>query len=498
MRRPNILLVVLDCVRQDYFPAPVLSSEARSFLTDLRAESCDYSNCHSVAPWTLPAHASLFTGLLPWQLNVHMHGALSLPPDCPTLAARLGRAGYQTWSLSANDLVGDSTGLTAGFDRAYWGLWWERYLPAWSSIVQPAPVNGSTNPLPRWPTHERLRWAAELMPLTHRFPQSLNFVNRVLRTGLRPATDESYRTSPWIEHSLESLLARRERAQPVFCFVNLLDAHEPYLEDQGGPESRRTTPRNGSGLRMDATGLLLGSWAPTNDQLGEIRRRYSAAVSRAVLRLQQVIRAFQEASLWDDTVLFVTSDHGQMLGEHGALFHHLYPWEEVLRIPLWVRSPQSDCLRGTVTVPVSQANVFSSILTVAGTQGAGTADGLPAPSSARTERVERSTFSLVDGLHPGAIVARLGSKAVRAKWDRPALVGYRDQTKAILELTNGSALVYNLEADPQEEHPSPGASSGPTSDLIAELRQIASASLSSGHQVPNPEVEARLKGWGYL
>jgi arylsulfatase A-like enzyme len=114
--RPSILLVVLDTVRVDDVSAYGRIAGTTPTLDGLARSGLRYARAYSNASWTLPSHASLFTGLLP-----HQHGILTgrnaLPDGVPTLAEHLQRAGYETVGVSENPWLSDGTRMTRGFER---------------------------------------------------------------------------------------------------------------------------------------------------------------------------------------------------------------------------------------------------------------------------------------------------------------------------------------------------------------------------------------------
>src|ERR1700693_5078851 len=110
-RRPDLLVVVMDCVRASDFPGGTSPVPGMPTAEKLVRESIRFPRAISVAPWTIPSHASLFTGLYPWENGVHMLRELRLDPSVPTLAGMLAKAGYSTFSLSSNGFICPDIGL---------------------------------------------------------------------------------------------------------------------------------------------------------------------------------------------------------------------------------------------------------------------------------------------------------------------------------------------------------------------------------------------------
>lgn len=113
---PSILLFVLDTTRADAVSAYGAIQDTTPAIDSLAAKGILYTRAYSHAPWTLPSHTSLFTGLLPSQHGVGWHRGRA-PNELVTLAERLRDVGYETFGVSENGVVGDMTNLTQGFEK---------------------------------------------------------------------------------------------------------------------------------------------------------------------------------------------------------------------------------------------------------------------------------------------------------------------------------------------------------------------------------------------
>jgi len=122
LRAPHVILVSIDTLRPDHLGAYGYERDTSPVLDELALESLVFENAFSPSPWTLPAHASLFTGLYPEE-----HGAGHAAPFVPlgagvaTLAEHLRAAGYRTLAFSAGGVMSRSNGLARGFER--WTEW---------------------------------------------------------------------------------------------------------------------------------------------------------------------------------------------------------------------------------------------------------------------------------------------------------------------------------------------------------------------------------------
>lgn len=276
-RPPTVLLVVLDTVRADYVSACGAAQQSTPTLSGLVGEGAVIS-CDAIAPgsWTLPSHASFFTGQ-----PIEAHGAHFVPRDennllgamqvrplegARTLAEQLKARGYRTVSLSGNPVVAGSTGLVRGFD------WWRT---------------------------------------ARRFGKLYG---------------DDYVVA--LEQALDSQ-APVER--PLFLFLNIADAHQPWSAVP--PSAEGLEPQRAMHPHMEAVfqGELTG---PALDQHFEkTRQAYAFGVRRADATLGRALGVLEERG-WAETGMriVVVSDHGEFLGEHGLVDHGRYLWEENQRV----------------------------------------------------------------------------------------------------------------------------------------------------------------------
>jgi arylsulfatase A-like enzyme len=144
--RPHVILISIDTLRADRLGLYGASRDTSPVLDALARESLVFERAFTPAPWTLPAHASLFTGLEPRQHGAgHASPWDPLPPGVPTLAERLRDAGYETVAFSAGGMVTRRNGLDRGFER--WSEWTRANLPSVLPAVFGALAPGATRPV---------------------------------------------------------------------------------------------------------------------------------------------------------------------------------------------------------------------------------------------------------------------------------------------------------------------------------------------------------------
>jgi arylsulfatase A-like enzyme len=127
--RPNVVLVVVDTLRQDRLSCCGHPRRMTPHLDRLAAGGVLYAEATTVAPWTLPSHGSLLTGLLPSAHGSHWEH-YSLNPSTPTLAELLRARGYRTFARCANPWLSPGNGYDRGFEKYELAVAWRRQIEA--------------------------------------------------------------------------------------------------------------------------------------------------------------------------------------------------------------------------------------------------------------------------------------------------------------------------------------------------------------------------------
>lgn len=319
---PDLVLVVLDTVRRDHTSAYGYAPQTTPAFDRLAAGGARLDRAYSSSPWSLPAHATLFTGRSPGSHGAHYEHPV-LDPAVPTLAATLAAHGYETVGISGNPWLTPDNGTGGGFHR-------------W---VDSTPVRDVARCFV-------LRW----MWADH------------------TARDKGGADS--VVSAREHLAARTAADPPLFLFVNLYEAHAPYdavPADCGGAFLPEGAPRRE--LRRLSTRLELAQTAGTS-YLPHGRDRvltdalYDGAVHCADRRLGELLEAV--ALTGRPTVTVVLSDHGEALGEHDMVGHHYGLWDLLIHVPMAVHYPAEIAPGTVVETPVRGVDLMPTLLDYAG------------------------------------------------------------------------------------------------------------------------------------
>lgn len=308
----SVAVIVLDTLRYDAF------SDAFDWLDGIR-----FSRAYSTAHWTIPAHASLFTGRYPSELGVHGRAPTL---DCPdrTLAEAFNQADRSTQCLTANTQLTQYEGWDRGFD----------------SFDGPANLARSDDGIFDWEAH-----IAGTEPGFERVASGIwgcltgdCDAIRSLRYGYR-----LHRTPKWDGGA--GAILRRLRRSPMqdvdFLMVNIMETHTPYHPPPGGTEP--------------VSVLIADALAEDVSNPEEIKSAYQVSVEYLSDVYRDIVRELAE----DFEYVVTLSDHGEYLGEHGLWNHSVGLHPELIHIPLMISGPDLDSR--TVTEPVNMLDVHRTI-----------------------------------------------------------------------------------------------------------------------------------------
>jgi len=310
--RPNVVLVVMDTARAvDTVPA---DADVTPTLASLAEAGTEFTRAYTSAPWTLPAHASLFTGCYTAAHGAH-GGHTYLDTDHETLPAAFQSAGYETVGVSNNCWITGEFGFDRGFDRFRKG--WQ-YL---QSEVDTGAVVRASGSSTRLPSITRLLTAGD----------PLATVANVVYERLRE-DDGAARTTDWIR----TWLTNRERDRPFFLFCNYIEPHIPYDPPQAYAE-RFLSPaavEAARELRQAPRAFDVGAYDLTDRDWELLRGLYRGELAYVDAQLAAVREALEAAGEWTETVVVVVGDHGENIGEYGFFGHQYNLHETLLHVPL--------------------------------------------------------------------------------------------------------------------------------------------------------------------
>ncbi|AGB38029.1 sulfatase [Natronococcus occultus] len=309
----NVVLVVFDTAR-----AKSVGPETTPALSSLAAEGTTFENAFATAPWTLPSHASMFTGRYPSEHGAH-GGHTYLEEDQRTLAEAFADAGYDTVGVSNNTWITEEFGFDRGFDELRKG--WQ-YIQ--SDADMGAVVRGEDVREKLQATRDRL---FEGNPL-------VNAANILYSEVFQPAGDDgAARSVDWIG----DWLGDRDDDDPFFLFCNLIEPHVEYdppreYAEQFLPED--ASYEEATAIRQDPRAYDCEDYELTEREFSLLRGLYRAELAYTDDQLARLREALEAAGEWEETLFVVCGDHGEQVGEHGFFGHQYNLYDHLINVPL--------------------------------------------------------------------------------------------------------------------------------------------------------------------
>jgi arylsulfatase A-like enzyme len=507
----DIVLLVLDTQRRERLSCYGAERETTPQLDRLAAEGTRFERAFSTAQWTVPSHASMFTGRYPMAHATTQSNSV-LPTSVPTLAERLRGGGYFAAAFCNNPLVGVvNNGLRRGFQSFlnYSGLMTSR----------PNQAGVHPNPIDRY----RQFFKRNLSELLGRIQDAFARSDLLLRLSWTPImaplwqTALSFKgnTARSLSDAAKLLVERRGLSahQPVFAFINLMECHTPYhpqphwLERYAPDVLRSKAARNYiRRFNHDVFGWL----SPLEGTIDAERRAllhgvYTAETANQDDLVGQFVERLRAAGRLDRTLLIVCADHGEHLGEKQLMGHSIAAYNELLHVPLIIRDPAGDLPGGTLRSDVvSTRRIFQTALQAAGlasgeeeryTLARGPASDPDAGTIFAESATPQNVLNLLTRRRPELIRER------RVAEQRRVVIS--DGFKLITTGNDGQEL-FDLMADPQETSELSAVFPERVEQMQQQLeayvnRSAALAPTAGQHRdEDNPEVQKRLRDLGYL
>jgi len=410
--RANVILISIDTLRADHLGCYGDARGTSPNIDRLAEGGTLFENAFSPTAWTLPGHASMFSGLTP-----RRHGARlatqAIRDDVPLLAEILKEQGYGTAAIVNAPFMQAKFGFDRGFERFI-------YVP-------------------------KLEVA--------RHQQAV----------------------------LDTLQGAQQR--PFFLFLHYMSVHDPYA-----PEDvfNRFVGSYEQSIGVDGTHLLRlwramdhGEASLNADEVRYLNDLYTGGVLSVDARIGELLDLLDSQGLADDTIVVLTSDHGEEFMEHGSIVHTKTLYDELLAVPLIVRGPGTPAAR-RVRSMAALIDIPPTVLGLVGIDPPAGLDGIDLAESWRDDTVPERALEIETSWIDGTRAKR----------------GIRTPThKLIVDLESDERELYDLIEDPGEtENLYPHPAAEPLERALA-----AAISAEAGSEVVlSPEDLEQLRSLGYV
>lgn len=323
---PNVLFITLDTVRARNLSIYGYSRPTTPQLEQLAKMGIVFERALSTAPWTLPSHASMFTGRFPHELSADW--LTPLDATHPTLAEFFRARGYLTAGFVANTgYCSYEHGLDRGFIR------YEDYRISLGQTIASSLL---------------LRTIADNFRL-RRILRNDEHLNR------QPADQINEKVLRWFS---------RKEPRPFFVFINYYDAHEPYLPPP--PYDKMFGPGRKYGKYSP---LHRHNWEPTvmhrkltQEEVQEEIDAYDGAIAYLDYQLGQLLNELGRRGMLENTLIIITSDHGEEFGEHGIFDHGNSLYLPTVHVPLLILFPSKVPAGKRIHEPVTLRDLAATVV----------------------------------------------------------------------------------------------------------------------------------------
>ncbi|HZW03120.1 MAG TPA: sulfatase [Anaerolineaceae bacterium] len=451
---PNVVLIVLDSVRQDHLSCYGYARKTTPNLDRLAAEGTLFENAYSASCWTIPSHASLFTGLYPSQHRVDLDQPL-IHPQHETLAGHLKTLGYATACISCNSFAaGGGTNLNRDFDLT---------LDVDGGFAR------GTSTLARGVRHLQKRWRA--------------FIRRD-----RGADRATRLARDWLG----------AQSGPFFLFMNYMDCHLPYRLRR--PQRFQFIPpmerKRVSRIPLDPFAVMAGQLALKPREVAGIRALYDGSLFYLDQQIGRLVARLMDLGLYEQTIFLVTADHGESFGEHGLFDHQYGLYEHLLRVPLIARFPNGSLAGARIAHPIQHVDLLPVLARLL----SGPSAGLDETEYTFLREPLRSSV-LAEYLAPNLNAIRRRFPAADVSRYATPLRAIHTQGYKLIARPDGRRELYDLVRDPEECDDLAAAKPEKAAALQARLEEVLGP--WPGSEPPaglslEKELKERLEAMGYL
>jgi uncharacterized sulfatase len=365
------VFIVLDTLRADRLSCYGYPRDTTPHIDNFAQGGTLFERAIVPAQWTIPSHASLFTGEYP---TTHMTNQIHdvLGHEHTTLAEFLNRDGYETVGFCNNPLLGV---VENGLDRGF-----EEFYNYGGAVPNPPDISKSRPKLVGKLFESYVRVMRRVTtPIQNQFAHN----NFLLRIALNPFIASIWqRRGNFKGNTVRSLRdvvgymrTRRSagRGRPLFAFVNVMETHLPFWPPPRFIRKFAPYYQQDREARdfMRHYNLQHYAWmVPLTEPLSRVGDRtlndfYDAEVAYEDYLLHRLFDYLNEPDVSDNTMVIITSDHGEGMNNHDFVGHSLVVYDDLLRVPLIVRYPKLYPAGKRVSTPVSARRLFHSALEAA-------------------------------------------------------------------------------------------------------------------------------------
>ena len=432
MKRPNVILISIDTLRADHLSCYGYHRNTTPHIDKIAAEGTIFRRNYSTGVWTPPGHASMLTGLYVSEHGVY--GENRLNRNIPTIADTLKVHEYQTAGFVNNSQVGELVGFEKGHDE---------FVEVWKGV------------------------------------KSKSFTDRVLKGIARKIRKKTghedmgaQKTNRMFNHWVGNKI---DKDKPFYAFLHYIEPHNPLNPPR--PFKNRFFDHSSHNIDVMKVNKVaynplicfVEDIQPNEYEIHSLKSLYDGEIAYIDHRIGEIISALKRNHYYDDTMIIITSDHGEHFGEHGLWSHTASLYNEVLHIPLIIKFPKGIDHIQEVQACTQLVDIFPTIMEVTGVsekEQINTSGSSLVYRANMSDIYHKYIFAEWEGRIPYFIQGKIGSNDSSREINRITnkLWMIADGNYKYISASDGSEELYDLNVDRKEQN-----------NLIYRSRDVAAA-----------------------
>lgn len=327
MRSPNILLISIDTLRADHLSCYGYNKKTTPNIDKLAGEGTLFRQHYSTGVWTPPGHASMLTGLYVSEHGVYGENRLS--DHIPTIAEKLKEYGYKTAGFINNSQVGTLVGFDKGHDI---------FVEVWKGVKSESTVKKIAQGIAR------------------RVKEKLGYEDMGAKRTNKLFTE-------WLEK-------RIDKNKAFYAFLHYVEPHNPlnpprpyknkYIKPLKNVDMQKVKKVAQNPLICFVEDLNVN-----HEETEVLKSLYDGEIAYIDSKIGEVMQMLKENDCYDDTMIIITSDHGEHFGEHNLWSHAASLYNEVLHIPLVIKFPKGMEYIQEVNNYTQLVDIFPTVMEIA-------------------------------------------------------------------------------------------------------------------------------------
>lgn len=511
--KSNVVLIVLDTVRADHLSCYGYKRKTTPNIDKIAEKGVLFKNAFSPGSWTPPSHASIFTGKYPSKHRT-LGENVRLEKNNATFAEIMNRNGYATVAVVACPILSSEN----GFDRGF-----QTFINVYEQVHA---LNHKKSSNHQNKLSNKDSWDKLVLKFLKQGP------HETLGTMIYGKDKFTYRTNKTILKLLRNL---RKQNKPFFLFVNYFECHAPY--DPPRPFKKlflnsirqprlyltelilaRLGKRNKDKINNDhvdfqkicsiangpgAFSFMAGNFDVSEEEWDIVKSLYDGEIAYLDYQIGRLFNMLYEEGVFDDTLLIITSDHGENFGEHGLASHAVSLYDSLLHVPLIMIHPSIIPKKKKLSSIVSTIDIMPTVLDLLKIHTRDNEYEFQGRSLYPFDENENERLIFAEyGYAWRARAHILGRARKRLKMEN-GLKCVRTSTFKYILSSSGKEELYNIKKDPSEEMNIASKYPEKTKYLKKELEKELDISYfgpteSSYTQQESEEIKKRLEALGYI